>query len=258
MSILPALDVHAHIQPTVAPRDLVALKALIFAMTSRTSEWSSIQQREDELTLWGIGCHPRLPEEITEFSSSAFRDALPAAALVGEVGLDARSEASMAEQHRVFNEILEAVAAKPRPISIHSAAASADVLDALERQPQRGAILHWWRGSRSETERAVELGCFFSLNGAETRRSKVLGLLPPERILTETDYPHTQRHDPAASRPGSVETIERALEGLWDTDRASVRRQLWSNLASLFFATDSMDLVPAGLRQLLLAAAATR
>jgi TatD DNase family protein len=249
---LPQIDAHAHIETAVDPDDLAALDCAVFAMTREAREWTAIQKRDDQMTMWGVGCHPGYPDEIANFSNGRFAAALDGTALVGEVGLDSRSEAPMAAQRRVFRAVLEAVAARPRLISIHSVGASGKVLDELEAVPQRGAILHWWRGSRMETERAIELGCYFSLNGAEARRPKVLELLPLERILTETDYPFTERSDKRATRPGAVTTIESALEEAWGTDRAGVRGQLWTNLAALCRAAGCIDLLPAGISHKLL------
>ena len=250
---LPALDAHAHIEVTIAPDELTALDAVVFAVTRERSEWQPAVARDDELALWGLGCHPGLPKEVTEFDPESFRDLLASAPLVGEVGLDAKSEASIETQQETFERVLSIVAQDRRPVSIHSVGTSSAVLDSLERQPQAGAILHWWRGTPAETERAIELDCFFSVNGAEVRRPKVLDLLPSERILTETDFPFTQRSDKAANRPGSVETIERKLEETWGTDRWGVRKQIWSNLDTLFRSTGCLELLPAGIRQTLLA-----
>ena len=252
---LPQIDAHAHIETDVEPGDLIALKCAVFAVTRQAREWVAIQDRDDQMTVWGVGCHPSYPDEVANFSEDGFAAALEGTALVGEVGLDARSDAPMAAQRRVFGAVLEAVAAEPRLVSIHGVGASGKVLDEIEASPQQGAILHWWRGSRTETERAIELGCYFSLNGAEVRRPKVLQLLPPERILTETDYPFTERSDNRANRPGAVTTIEAALEEAWGTDRAGVRSQLWTNLAVLCRSADCVELLPVGIAQTLLASA---
>jgi len=254
-SVLPQIDAHAHVETDVAARDLAALDCAVFAVTREIREWSAAQNRHDQMTVWGIGCHPGYPDELASFAADRFAAAVEGTALVGEVGLDARTKAPMPDQWRVFTTILEAVASRPRLISIHSVGASAKVLHALEAFPQPGAILHWWRGSRSETERAIELGCYFSLNGAEVRCPKVLDLLPPDRILTETDYPFTERQDRRANRPGAVTTIEAALAKSWGSDISEVRSQLWANLAALCSGAGCLELLPAGISQTMLAAA---
>lgn len=251
---LPPLDAHAHVAPNVPAADLTSLRAAVFAVTPSLSEWQQAAGRTDELTAWGLGCHPAITGEVEGFSPSAFSKALDSAALVGEVGLDARRGAAIATQREIFSQVLEMLTERPRLVSIHSVGASSQVLDALERYPQSGAILHWWRGSTSETDRALEIGCFFSLNAAEARRPKVIDLIPPERVLTETDFPHTQRHDPAADHPGVVETVERALGRAWALDEWGVRRRIWANLAALLERTESTPRMPLGIRKALIVA----
>src|SRR5439155_5927450 len=113
------------------------------------------------------------------------------------------------------------------------------VLEELQACPIPGAILHWWRGSESETRMAIEAGCWFSINGAEIARPKVLRWLPPERVLTETDFPHSRRQDRAADVPGGVATVEGALTELWQCPVMEVRTQLWMNLRGLVHACGS-------------------
>lgn len=251
---LPAIDAHAHVQPGVPRRDLRELQAFVFAVTREGREWEPALRRHDELAIWGVGVHPGLPSAIAGFDAEDFAHAVDRGLLVGEVGLDGRSRVPLTKQSIVFDSILEIVAARPRPMSIHSAGASREVLDGLRRRPVAGAILHWWRGSEKETEEALELGCFFSLNGAEARRRKVIDLLPCERVLTETDFPHSQRSDPAAKRPAAVATIENALMERWGTDRLELRRQLWRNVGDLFERCSLLDRVPAAAQEALLTA----
>ena len=65
--------------------------------------------------------------------------------------------------------------------------------------------------SRRVLARALELGAFFSLNGHEARSPKVLQLIPLDRVLTETDFPFSQRYDRSADRPSAVDPIEAQL-----------------------------------------------
>jgi TatD DNase family protein len=206
--------------------------------------------RDDELAIWGIGIHPGLESAVTAFDAEVFSAALEQAIIVGEVGLDGRSTVPMKAQRRVFDAILEAVSATPRPISIHSVGASAEVLSALRARPTAAPILHWWRGDSHQTREAVELGCFFSLNGAEAARPKVMDLIPRERVLTETDFPFTRRSDRAAVSPGATTTIEKALAGAWSIEPSDVRRQIWRNLGQLMAAASQTDRLPSRAKQL--------
>jgi TatD DNase family protein len=241
---LPPLDCHAHVDTGIAVDMLRELRAVVVAVTREPREWNAALARRDAQTLWAIGAHPGIARALRDFDPAEFRTALTNAVFVGEVGLDARAKTDRAKQAEVFAAVLEALSENPRPVTIHSTAASGDVLTALRARPIAGAVLHWWRGSAEQTKEAVAMGCFFSINGHEIRTPRVLGLVPEERLLTETDFPHTQRYDRAAARPGSVETVEAHLETRWDVSRLDVRRRLWRNLGSLLSTTDVIDRMP--------------
>lgn len=253
-SPLPPLDAHAHVEAAIAPAELTKLQAVVFAVTREPSEWQRARRRNDRMTVWGIGCHPGVPNAFDAFDPDTFATYLADAPLVGEVGLDGRSKVAMARQREVLDRILNMVSASPCPVSLHSVSATDGVLDALRKRPVPGAILHWWRGSATQTRTAVDMGCFFSLNGAEAKNPKVLDLVPRDRVLTETDFPHSRRSDRAASRPGQVSTIESALAQAWGEDVYGVRAQIWANLRSLLDTTRTAARMPRDVKTALLTA----
>lgn len=230
--MLPAIDAHAHVETSVAAKDLLGLDALVLAVTTRAAEWAEASSREDEMTIWGIGIHPLQRAEVEGFSVGAFEDSLAGSLLVGEVGLDRQTLSN--KSTAVFDEILSTVAQAPRPVTIHSSGAEGDVLDALARTPIKAPILHWWRGGTAETEAAIDLGCYFSLNGAQAENRRLLESIPLNLILTETDYPHSRKRDRYASRPAAVKTIEDALMTQWKVSRLELRRHLWRNVVAIF------------------------
>jgi TatD DNase family protein len=251
---LPPLDCHAHVETTIAGDMLRELRAVVIAVTREPREWTAALGRRDPATLWGIGAHPGVSDALRDFDIGRFRAALPQALIVGEVGLDARAKTDRTRQAEVFDAVLQAVTEHPRPVTIHSTAATGEVLVALRKRPIAGAVLHWWRGSRAQTQEAVELGCFFSINGHEVRNPRILELVPVERLLIETDFPHSRRYDPAATRPGAVETVEAHLETRWSADRLEVRQQIWRNFGSLLSATRVIDRMPRAILGALVAA----
>jgi len=228
-----AVDAHAHVGVRIAPPELTALGGLVMAVTRSLDEAETALTRSDALTVWGIGCHPAIPEAVNGFNRDRFASLLERAAFVGEVGLDRRSRVPMHRQLKVLVQVLEEIGQTPRAVSLHTSGATSAMLDALERHPIRFPILHWWRGSRAETLRAMELGCLFSLNGHEAISPKALDLVPLDRVLTETDFPHTQRYDHAAAQPGAVATIERALAEHHNIDAGAIREQVWATLVPL-------------------------
>jgi TatD DNase family protein len=214
------------------------------AVTREPSEWAAALARRDPTALWGLGAHPGVPAALRDFEPAHFSETLERALFVGEIGLDGRARTNRAAQAEVFASVLQALSQQPRPASIHSTAATGDVVAALRRSPFPGAILHWWRGTVAETREAIELGCFFSINGHEVARPKVLELLPVDRILPETDFPHSKRYDRAADQPGATRTVEAELARRWEVDAAEVRRRLWMNFGELLSASGVLDRMP--------------
>jgi TatD DNase family protein len=241
---LPPLDAHAHVDTSIAPNMLRELRAVVVAVTREPCEWDAALARRDPSTLWAIGAHPGVAGALDDFDVDRFRKALDTAAFVGEVGLDARATTNRERQRQVFDAVLDSLVDEPRPVTIHSTAATGNVLAALGARTVTAPVLHWWRGERAQTTTALGIGCFFSINAHEVTRPRVLDLVPRERVLTETDFPHTRRYDRASTRPGSLDAVEAHLELRWNTDRLGVRRQVWRNFGSLLVETRVIDRMP--------------
>jgi len=174
----------------------------------------------------GLGFHPQLVEERWR-EIAVWERYLPEARYVGEVGLDAgpRHYRSLERQKVVFERILTACASEGGKIlSIHSVRAATQVLDLIEaRLPaERGRVsLHWFTGSISEAKRAIDLGCFFSINGEMLRNergAKLVQTLPMDRLLTETDGPFTTHN----GRPLQPEDSSIVLDALASAKGVSI------------------------------------
>lgn len=160
---------------------------------------------------------------------------------MGEVGLDAgpRFYKSLPRQTDVFRRILILCAQQGGKIlSIHSVRAASKVLDNLEEllPPNRGtAVLHWFSGSQSELRRAINLGCYFSVNQSmfeKARGQALIESIPPERLLTETDGPFLEE-DGEPIEPGNVRGAVGALGQLLGLPPAQTQDLLLSNLKRL-------------------------
>lgn len=158
-----------------------------------------------------LGLHPQLVAE-RENELPLFERYLSDARYVGEIGLDAgpRFYRSFPAQERVFERILRACAEQGGKIlSVHSVRAVGKVLNHIESvlpQDRGRVVLHWFTGTSAEARRAVALGCYFSINGEMLRSPKhrqLVGGLPLNRLLTETDGPFVER-DGQPLRPRDV------------------------------------------------------
>lgn len=252
---LPPIDMHAHIDTTVNPRDLEGLGAVVFAATRSSEEFEQTIGRHDLVTIWGIGCHPGLASAQAAFATEIFQHGLERTSYVSEVGLDRSSGVPMAQQEEVFRAILALVDKQPRIVSIHSRGATSRVLDIIAETSVRTPILHWWLGSKAETERAVELGCYFSVNSAMTSRKADMPGIPLDRLLTETDHPAGNRGGRGRPhQPGWTLDVEECLAGMHGISTEELRLVLWRNLSSVARKTDIEGLFPDPVRRMLRAA----
>src|SRR3546814_14065790 len=74
-------------------------------------------------------------------------------------------------------------------------------------------VLHWFTGTKSEAKRALELGCYFSINAGmlgNEKHAPMMQTIPLDRMLTETDGPFTRAGD-RPSQPADVAGVVGAL-----------------------------------------------
>jgi TatD DNase family protein len=248
MTRLLSLDLHAHIDPRIAADDLLDLRAVIFAATRSLNEAEQALVRRDSRTIWGVGCHPALAKAQEDFDVEHFARLIAMTPFVSEIGLDGRASVPMDGQKSTLRSVLSTLQKSPRIASIHSYAATEEVLEELEARPVKGAILHWWLGNHAQTRRAIELGCFFSVNAAMLKKEALIEHLPIDRLFTETDHPFGDKRSGAKARPGALGNVETALAKRFAMDAKAFRLALWGNLRSLLEATDCTRLVPKGVR----------
>ena len=187
-----------------------------------------------------LGLHPQLVAE-RESELDLWDRYLPEARYIGEVGLDAgpRFFKSLEAQKRVFQHILRRCAeAGDKVITVHSVRSVKAVLDHLEAflPPDTGkVVLHWFTGTRSEAKRALELGCYFSINAAmlsNARHESMVQTIPLDRLLTETDGPFTRTGD-RPTKPSDVAVVVEELSQLHQVPAAQIAATVRDNLRSL-------------------------
>lgn len=237
MRRLPAIDTHAHIDTSIDSRELRELGALVMAVTRTLDEADLATRRNDGMTIWGVGCHPGLKRAQNAFDAQRFQDLLARTALAGELGLDGKSRVPMDKQIETLSEALSVLQRIHRITTLHSYAATGQLLELLATNCPPGIILHWWLGSPNQTRQAVELGCYFSLNASCIGKKSLLARIPRDRLLTETDHPFGDKRS-RSPRPGRVDDVEQAIGQLHGMSRIEVRRLMWSNLRRLMSSTD--------------------
>ncbi len=144
-----------------------------------------------------LGLHPELAfqrsHEIDKFIELSILTKY-----IGEIGLDNFNKAKedYHAQKKVFEKIIDTCATqKGKILTIHSRKAEGDVLNIIGPNFPGKIILHWYSGNIGNLERAVEYGCYFSINYSMTisaaGKNKIIRI-PDDRILIETDGPFTE------------------------------------------------------------------
>lgn len=191
------LDLYPDLEAAILECEQAGIHTLTVTTTPKAWPRNHSLTSKTHFVRVALGLHPQLvadrAHEITIWESF-----LPQARYVGEIGLDAGPKyySSLDLQKQVFQRILTMCnQAGGKILSVHSVRTATKVLDMLEKhlQPDRGrVVLHWFTGSKAEARRAIDLGCYFSINAEmfnSERHRNTISSLPLDRLLTETDGP---------------------------------------------------------------------
>ena len=240
------VDFHCHLDlfpdPVSAINDAEQAGVYTLTVTTTPKAWP----RNLELTKStkhvraALGLHPQLVMERSD-EVSLWEQYLPQARYIGEVGIDAgpRYYHSLDLQKQVFERILQqCAAAGGKILTVHSVRSATIVLDLIEKcfPTENGqVVLHWFTGSKSEARRAVDLGCYFSINARMVQNDKgreLVGSLPSDRLLTETDAPFTEVEG-RPTRPSDVFIAIEAMAKLFNIPADEMVTRIRGNLKAV-------------------------
>ncbi len=238
------IDFHCHLDlypdAVQVAQDCQRRGLSLLSVTTTPSAWRgtlALASGADQIET-ALGLHPQIAHE-RESELPVFDQLLPQVRYVGEIGLDGSPEfrRNWHSQVSVFEHILEACSrAGGRILSLHSRRASQAVLDTLEAFPNAGVpILHWFSGSFRDLERAIKLGCWFSVGPAMFQSKQghsIVERLPHETVLTESDGPFA-RVGGKSLMPWQVDIALLELSKIWSLPSNKVEEMLQSNLAAL-------------------------
>ena len=145
-----------------------------------------------------VGIHPTEIEDLTndletKLGNLAEQDRFYA---IGETGLDYYwSKEHIEEQKESLHIHCRIAKEVGKPIILHNRNSTKDLLDLIESE-QNGkltGVWHCFTGTLDEGKRALDMGLFLGVGGVSTFKNagvdKVIGELPIERMILETDAP---------------------------------------------------------------------
>lgn len=234
------LDLYPDIEAAIREADNAGVFTLAVTTTPRAWPRNHELAQRTKYVRAALGFHPQLVSEI-EHELVLWERYLPEARYVGEIGLDAgpRFYKSFDSQKRVFQHILSKCAeAGDKIITVHSVRSVKTVLEYLEKYLPVGrgkVVLHWFTGTKSEAKKALELGCYFSINAEMLKNERHLSMvlsIPKDRLLTETDGPFTKFNGRTAV-PKDVASVVKELALLHDIGEAQMAELIRINLRQL-------------------------
>lgn len=145
-----------------------------------------------------VGLHPEevdtiegVQEELARLRP-LYENSLTAA--VGEIGLDHHWDNPRDVQRYAFEEQCRLALELGLPVVVHDREAHAETYEILLRLRPRG-VLHCYSGSAESARTLAEAGFYFGFGGALTfknakRAAEAAAVIPPGRLLLETDCPY--------------------------------------------------------------------
>jgi TatD DNase family protein len=256
------IDSHCHLADDAFVKDLDAVieraqaagltRALCIVAAENPTETDRAKQlsRMWPALRFGIGLHPHQAGHFAGRESAAVslvRDGiahLPHARALGEIGLDYHYDfAPKHIQQEIFRLQIGLARELDLPIIIHTREAEDDTLRILRDEcggSVRG-VMHCFTGTRKLAEQALALGMHISIAGIVTfpkgaNVREVAALVPPDRLLCETDSPYLAPTPYRGKRnePAWVVRVAEELAALREVDVDDLRRQTSANFDALF------------------------
>ncbi|HEV7334449.1 MAG TPA: Qat anti-phage system TatD family nuclease QatD [Bosea sp. (in: a-proteobacteria)] len=238
------IDFHSHLDLYPDPRSVAnacsARGLYVLSVTTTPAAWagtSALAHGAPRIRT-ALGLHPQLAHE-RKSELKLFERLITETRYVGEIGLDGAPDFKRHwdDQLGVLTRILDiSQAAGGRIMSIHSRRAASAILDELEKRPGAGIpILHWFSGSSRDLDRAIGIGCWFSVGPGMLQGEKgrmLASRMPIDRVLPESDGPFAQI-DGRPAWPWEAASVLPVLADIWCQYPSDLEQQFFHNLARL-------------------------
>lgn len=238
------IDFHCHLDLYPDPKKIIDLcdkaRMYVLSVTTTPKAWikTNALVKGEKRIRTALGLHPLVVHERMN-ELSLFDLLLSETEYVGEVGLDGSPELRphFPAQVKAFDHILSTSSRVGGKIfSIHSRKAENLVLDKLACFPDAGVpVLHWFTGTKRQLQRAIDMGCWFSVGPGMIRSMKgksLVEFMPRDRILMESDGPFTKLSNRAAL-PTDTELVKKELGSIWKLTKKETEQLLFSSFKKL-------------------------
>ena len=170
----------------------------------------------------------------------------------GETGLDFnRMYSPKAAQEKWFVRQIQTADERRLPLILHERDSHGRLLEILKAHPNenRRGVVHCFSGNHPELGAYLDLGFFIGITGILTLQKrgtdlrKLVGYIPLERLLIETDAPYLtpapQKNKTRRNEPAFVKSVLLKLAEIRDLDPEKLADVTDSNARRLFNITDT-------------------
>jgi TatD DNase family protein len=247
LSIMILVDVHCHLEmyggelENVLKRaEKAGVKAIITAGTTPESNRQALDfAKKFPIVKAALGIYPinTLPDSRVDEELDFIEKNKKAIAAIGEIGLDYK-DGKTPMQLAVFEKQLCLAEKLGKPAIVHSRQAESEVLDVLSRHKCK-IVLHCFHGSSSLVKKAISMGCYFSIPANIVRSDhfqRLVGIIPLQMLLTETDGPFLAPEKDKRSEPSMVESTIRKIAEIKSLSAEDAANIVFSNYQRLFLA----------------------
>lgn len=241
--MFPLIDFHCHLDLYESPQALVSAcgdSNYILSVTTTPKAWFGTKKLAEnhKRIQTALGLHPQIAHERYE-ELDLFDLLVNETKYIGEIGLDGSSSLKPYQkiQSKVFKHILQkANRSSSKILTIHSLNAVEATLQGLDNYFHNGIpVLHWYTGKEKDLKKAIDMGCWFSINQrmlSSSRGRLLVSQIPKDRILTETDGPFIMSGNQPI-QPASVMPVINKLSNIWKEPQELVIAQIFENLKNL-------------------------
>lgn len=191
-----------------------------------------------------MGIHPMEVKELTDKQIDdeiekirKYKDKILA---IGEVGLDNKREKpdlhDERRQLKTFQKLIDLAIELNKPLIIHSRKAELKVIEMLEANKVKKAVMHAFMGKKKYVERAADNGYYFSILPIIYKLEQIKYLVKYtafEQLLLETDSPYMSP-DENINDPSKVKISLQQISKIKQTSDEKTSDQLWNNYLTLF------------------------
>ncbi len=194
-----------------------------------------------------VGIHPDEVGELNEENFAWLKEQCrhPKAVALGEIGLDYYWDKENHETQKYwFWRQMDLAKELELPIIVHSREACADTLEEIKKAhtPKLKGVIHCFSYAPETAREYLEMGYYIGVGGVVTFKNakklkEVVKMLPPERILLETDCPYLAPVPNRGKRNSSLNLpyVAEAVAELKGMETEEVIRITNENARKLYF-----------------------